>query len=73
VTARPRTVEFDYRKTQSRTYRPALLVKIGVSRQIVIPKTIHDQRGLQPGDYLEVRIPTKVITDSDLIPITVSR
>jgi AbrB family looped-hinge helix DNA binding protein len=29
-------------------------VKIGVSRQVVIPKKIHDQLGLRPGDYLEV-------------------
>ena len=29
-------------------------VKIGVSRQVVIPKKIHDKLGLAPGDYLEV-------------------
>lgn len=29
-------------------------VKLGVSRQVVIPKRIHDQLGLSPGDYLEV-------------------
>jgi AbrB family looped-hinge helix DNA binding protein len=31
-------------------------VKIGVSRQVVIPKRIHDQLGLAPGDYLEVEL-----------------
>ena len=29
-------------------------VKIGASRQIVIPKKIYDELGLQPGDYMEV-------------------
>lgn len=43
-------------KTQPRTYRPAFAVKIGVSRQVVIPKKIHDQLGLEPGDYLEVEL-----------------
>ncbi len=31
-------------------------VKVGVSRQIAIPKKIHDQLGLAPGDYLEVEL-----------------
>ena len=31
-------------------------VKIGVSRQVVIPKKIHDELGLTPGDYLEVAV-----------------
>ena len=31
-------------------------VKIGVSRQVVIPKKFHDQLGLTPGDYLEVEL-----------------
>jgi AbrB family looped-hinge helix DNA binding protein len=31
-------------------------VKVGVSRQIAIPKKIHDQLGLSPGDYLEVEV-----------------
>lgn len=30
------------------------LVKIGASRQVVIPKNIHDRLGLSAGDYLEV-------------------
>jgi AbrB family looped-hinge helix DNA binding protein len=43
-------------KTQTRAYRSTLAVKIGVSRQVVIPKRIHDQLGLEPGDYLEVEL-----------------
>lgn len=31
-------------------------VKIGVSRQVVIPKKIHDELGLAPGDYLKVEV-----------------
>ena len=31
-------------------------VKVGVSRQVVIPKKIHDKLGLAPGDYLEVEV-----------------
>lgn len=31
-------------------------VKIGVSRQVVIPKKIYDELGLSPGDYLEVEL-----------------
>ncbi len=31
-------------------------VKIGASRQVVIPKRIYDQLGLTPGDYLEVEL-----------------
>lgn len=31
-------------------------VKVGVSRQVVIPKKIHDELGLAPGDYLEVEL-----------------
>lgn len=33
-----------------------MAVKIGVSRQVVIPKRIHDQLGLEPGDYLQVEL-----------------
>jgi AbrB family looped-hinge helix DNA binding protein len=32
------------------------VVKVGASRQVVIPKKIHDQLGLEPGDYLEVEL-----------------
>lgn len=31
-------------------------VKIGKSRQVVIPKPIHDKLGLKPGDLLEVKL-----------------
>ena len=31
-------------------------VKIGVSRQVVIPKVMYERLGLIPGDYLEVRV-----------------
>ena len=31
-------------------------VKLGSSRQVVIPKKIHDQLGLKPGDYLEAEL-----------------
>lgn len=32
------------------------IVKVGASRQVVIPKKIHDQLGLEPGDYLDVAL-----------------
>lgn len=32
------------------------VVKLGASRQVVIPKKLHDQLGLSPGDYLEVEV-----------------
>jgi AbrB family looped-hinge helix DNA binding protein len=32
------------------------VVKIGVSRQVVIPKKIHDRLGLEPGDFLEAEL-----------------
>ena len=31
-------------------------VKVGVSRQVAIPKKVHDQLGLSAGDYLEVEV-----------------
>ncbi|MGH7842104.1 MAG: AbrB/MazE/SpoVT family DNA-binding domain-containing protein [Candidatus Binataceae bacterium] len=31
-------------------------MKLGASRQVVIPKRIHDRLGLRPGDYLEVNL-----------------
>ena len=39
-------------KTQA--YKLIATVKLGVSRQVVIPKKLHDRLGLKPGDYLEV-------------------
>jgi AbrB family looped-hinge helix DNA binding protein len=43
-------------KIQPQRRRPAVAVKIGVSRQVVIPKKLHDLLGLEPGDYLEVAL-----------------
>ena len=43
-------------KIQSKTGRSAVIVRIGVSRQVAIPKKLHDQLGLAPGDYLEVAL-----------------
>lgn len=46
-------------KTQtSRKAAPSVtsVVKIGASRQVIIPKKIHDRLGLKPGDYLEVEL-----------------
>ena len=31
-------------------------VKVGVSRQVAIPKKLHDQLGLSAGDYLEIEV-----------------
>ena len=31
-------------------------VKVGVSRQVVIPKKFYDSLGLKPGDYLGVEL-----------------
>ncbi|MGH7836405.1 MAG: AbrB/MazE/SpoVT family DNA-binding domain-containing protein [Candidatus Binataceae bacterium] len=31
-------------------------MKLGASRQVVIPKRIHDRLGLRHGDYLEVNL-----------------
>jgi AbrB family looped-hinge helix DNA binding protein len=42
-------------KTQTKSSR-RIAVKIGVSRQVVIPKRIHDRLGLVPGDYLQVEL-----------------
>lgn len=41
-------------KTQLREKSTASVVKIGASRQVAIPKKLHDQLRLAPGDYLEV-------------------
>jgi len=43
-------------KIQSRARRAAVIVKIGVSRQVAIPKKLHDELGLAPGDYLQVEL-----------------
>ena len=41
-------VIYTYMKTQSEA---PTTVKLGVSRQVVIPKKLHDRLGLKPGDY----------------------
>jgi AbrB family looped-hinge helix DNA binding protein len=56
LTARPAIVEYEYMKTQSKRKQAVVAVKIGISRQVVIPKRIHDELGLEPGDYLEVQL-----------------
>lgn len=44
-------------------------VKIGTSRQVVIPKPIHDRLRLNPGDFLEVQLykGTVVMTPKTLV------
>jgi len=56
LTSARKLVKYKYMRTQSRATRSTVAVKIGVSRQVVIPKRIHDQLGLAPGDYLEVKL-----------------
>ena len=45
------------------------VVKIGASRQVIIPKKIHDRLGLEAGDYLEVvlRDDTVILTPKALV------
>jgi AbrB family looped-hinge helix DNA binding protein len=43
-------------KIQTKASRPTAVVKIGVSRQVAIPKKLHDQLGLAPGDYLQIEL-----------------
>jgi AbrB family looped-hinge helix DNA binding protein len=43
-------------KIQTKANPPAVVVKIGVSRQVAIPKKLHDRLGLAPGDYLEIQL-----------------
>ena len=54
LTPLAKVLEYKYMKTQLKESRVA--VKLGVSRQVVIPKRIHEQLGLMPGDYLEVKL-----------------
>ncbi len=56
MTVPSKTIKYKYMKTQSKRYSLTRIVRIGVSRQVVIPKRIHDQLGLEPGDYLEVEL-----------------
>ncbi len=43
-------------KIQPASKRLSAVVKIGVSRQVAIPKKLHDQLGLAPGDYLQMEL-----------------
>ncbi len=56
LTGNPETVIYKYMKTQFKESHAMAAVKIGVSRQVVIPKKLHEQLGLTPGDYLEVEL-----------------
>ena len=51
------------------------VVKIGVSRQVVIPKKLHQKLGLVSGDYLEVEIKGRqiVLTPKTLIEKDVAK
>lgn len=50
------SIEYEYMKLQPKTNRYAAVVKIGVSRQVAIPKKLHDRLGLAPGDYLQIEL-----------------
>jgi AbrB family looped-hinge helix DNA binding protein len=56
LTQAPNLLKYDYMKIQTRRSRSTAVVKIGVSRQVAIPKKLHDQLGLVPGDYLQVEL-----------------
>ncbi|MEQ8225328.1 MAG: AbrB/MazE/SpoVT family DNA-binding domain-containing protein [Candidatus Eremiobacterota bacterium] len=45
------------------------VVKLGASRQIVIPKKFHDKLGLSPGTYLEVELRNNqlIVTPKELV------
>jgi len=57
----PAGIPVKYKNMKLQTQRKVIgslssVVKIGISRQVVIPKKIHDRLGLEPGDYLEVKL-----------------
>jgi AbrB family looped-hinge helix DNA binding protein len=56
LTSLRRAIKYKYMKKQSKAKFLAATVKIGLSRQVVIPKRLHDQLRLAPGDYLEVEL-----------------
>ena len=56
LTQSSNAIKYDYMKIQSKPRTAAVIVKIGVSRQVAIPKKLHDQLGLAPGDYLQVEL-----------------
>jgi len=43
-------------KIQRKAKRGSAVVKVGLSRQVAIPKKIHDELGLSPGDYLRLEV-----------------
>jgi AbrB family looped-hinge helix DNA binding protein len=55
LTTIPDSLRYECMKLQEGG-RAMAAVKVGVSRQVVIPKKIHDKLGLAPGDYLEVEV-----------------
>lgn len=44
-------VLYGYMKTVEKSVS---VTRLGASRQVAIPKKLHDEMGLQPGDYFEV-------------------
>ena len=40
-------------QAQQKSPRPRLTAKLGASRQVAIPKQLHDKLGLAPGDRIE--------------------
>ncbi|RJR45242.1 MAG: AbrB/MazE/SpoVT family DNA-binding domain-containing protein [Desulfobacteraceae bacterium] len=48
--------KYNYMKIQFTKENPMPAVKLGASRQVAIPKKIHDQLRLHPGDYLEIEV-----------------
>jgi AbrB family looped-hinge helix DNA binding protein len=49
-------VKYNYMRIQNKVNRVSAIVKIGASRQVAIPKKLHDRLGLAPGDYLEIAL-----------------
>jgi AbrB family looped-hinge helix DNA binding protein len=61
LTPARQSVKYEYMKIQETTSRTKErsdmpTVKLGASRQMVIPKKLYDDLGLAAGDYLEVEI-----------------
>ncbi len=64
-----RGVKYKYMKIRLYANPSKVIVKLGVSRQVVIPKRFHDQLGLRAGEYLEVELQSDrlVLTPKALI------
>lgn len=56
MTRKRQLLKYEYMEIQYKTKPAKTAVKIGTSRQVVIPKKAHDQLGLEPGDYLDVEL-----------------